>query len=67
VPGLAAGDGAHAIRKLVSNLAKAFIAIDVVHARTTNQRTVVSSGAGWARVAAAHPRRHRDQHHRNNG
>jgi hypothetical protein len=67
MPGLAAGDGANAIGEPIIDLAKAFIAIDVVQARTTDQGTFVSSGAGWARVTAAHPRRHRDQRHRNDG
>jgi len=67
VPGLAARDGANAVRELVADLAKAFIAVDVVHAGATDQRTVVSGGAGRARVAAAHRRRHRDQHHRSDG
>ena len=58
MPGLAAGDRANAIREPVIDLAEAFIAIEVVHAWTTDQGTVASSGAGWARVAAAHPKRH---------
>ena len=58
MPGLATREGANAIREPVVDLAEAFIAVEVVHAWTTDQGAVASSGAGWARVAAAHPKSH---------